>query len=68
MQLADRARQRKIHTAIGLQTRSAPAFKYVKDLIKGGYVGEVLSTTLIGSGINWGEAMNAQFKYTLDFV
>ena len=66
MQIADRARQKKVHTVIGLQTRSAPAFNYVKDLIKEGYVGEVLSTTLIGSGINWGEAMNVQFKYTLD--
>jgi len=34
----------------GLQARSAPSMAYVHDLIKQGYVGEVLSTTLIGSG------------------
>jgi len=64
--LADHSRRVSARTVIGLQTRAAPAFNYVRDLIKDGYVGEVLSTTLIGSGINWGEAMNEQFRYTLD--
>lgn len=64
--LADHSRRLSARTIIGLQTRAAPAFNYVRDLIKDGYVGEVLSTTLVGSGINWGEAMNEQFRYTLD--
>jgi len=36
----------------GLQARSAPPVLYVRDLVRQGYVGEVLSTTLIGSGMN----------------
>src|SRR5207245_8792882 len=36
------------------QARSAPSVAYVRDLIEQGYVGEVLSTTLIGSGMGWG--------------
>lgn len=64
--LANHAKRVNARTCIGLQTRASPAFNYVSDLIKGGYVGEVLSTSLLGSGINWGEAMNEQFNYTLD--
>lgn len=68
IQLADHAKQTGARTAVGLQTRAAPAFRYAKDLIQDGYLGEVLSTSLVGSGINWGEAMNEQFKYTGDQV
>jgi predicted dehydrogenase len=64
--IAQLAKSRNVQTTIGLQTRAAPAFNYVKDLVKEGYVGEVLSTTLISSGLNWGEAQNETFKYTLD--
>src|SRR6266567_7315708 len=38
----------------GLEERSAPSGAYVHDLIKQAYVGDVLSTTLIGSGMGWG--------------
>ena len=64
--LADLATQKKVHGAIGLQTRSAPAFNYVRDLIKNGHIGEVLSTTLIGSGISWGGEMEDALEYALD--
>lgn len=60
------ARAKGVHAAIGLQTRAAPAINFVRDLIKQGYVGEVRSSTLIGSGIIWGEAMEEGYKYTLD--
>ncbi|WP_213769098.1 Gfo/Idh/MocA family oxidoreductase [Caballeronia sp. dw_19] len=60
------ARAKGVHTAIGLQTRAAPAINFVRDLIKQGYIGEVRSSTLIGSGIIWGEAMEEGYKYTLD--
>jgi predicted dehydrogenase len=64
--MRDIARAKGTATSIGLQTRAAPAFAYARDLIKSGYVGEVLSATMIGSGIIWGEAMNAAYLYTLD--
>jgi len=36
---------------------------YVRDLIKQGYVGEVLSTTLIGSGMGWGPTVEPYNAY-----
>src|SRR5207245_3830426 len=47
----------------GLQARSAPSVAYVHDLIKQGYVGEVLSTTLIGSGMGWGPTVEPYNAY-----
>lgn len=64
--LRDSARDAGVRTAIGLQTRAAPAFNHGRQLIKEGYVGRVLSATMIGSGIIWGDAMNDDFEYTLD--
>src|SRR5439155_813981 len=52
--LAALAREKGVLAVAGLQARSAPSVAYVHDLIKQGYVGEVLSTTLIGSGMGWG--------------
>src|SRR6184192_4079079 len=52
--LAALAKKQGVLAVVGLQARSAPAVAYVYDLIKQGYVGEVLSTTLIGSGMGWG--------------
>jgi predicted dehydrogenase len=53
-ELAEAARSRGLFTAVGLQARSAPAVRYVADLVADGYVGEVLSTTLTGTGTDWG--------------
>src|SRR5207302_1540786 len=52
--LAALAKKKGVLAVAGLQARSSPAVAYVRDLIKQGYVGEVLSTTLIGSGMGWG--------------
>ncbi len=52
--LAALAKKKGVLAVAGLQARSAPAVAYVRDLIQQGYVGEVLSTTLIGSGMGWG--------------
>jgi predicted dehydrogenase len=52
--LAESARARGLLTVVGLQARSAPAVRYVADLVADGYVGQVLSTTLTGSGSVWG--------------
>src|SRR5216110_1826380 len=55
--LAGLAQEKGVLAVAGLQARAAPAVAYVHDLIEQGYVGEVLSTTLIGSGMGWGPAM-----------
>src|SRR6266545_7024131 len=52
--LAAPAKKKRVLAVAGLQARSAPAVAYVRDLVKQGYVGEVLSTTLVGSGMGWG--------------
>jgi predicted dehydrogenase len=65
-QLAALARDQGVLAVIGLQARAAPVVNYVRDLIKNGYVGEILSTTLIGSGESWGPVIDQANAYTAD--
>jgi predicted dehydrogenase len=37
-----------VRTVVGLQGRQAPAIEFVRELLCDGYVGEVLSTTMVG--------------------
>ncbi len=62
-QLAERY---KVHTLVGLQSRATPEVNFIRDLIRDGYVGEVLSVSLIGSGIIGGAMIPEQFAYTLN--
>jgi predicted dehydrogenase len=64
--LAALAKQKSVLAVAGLQARSAPAVAYVRDLIGEGYVGEVLSTTLIGSGMGWGPTVPPYNAYVND--
>jgi predicted dehydrogenase len=64
--LAALAKEKGVLAVAGLQARSAPAVAYVRDLIKQGYVGEVLSTTLIGSGMGWGPTVEGFNAYLND--
>src|SRR5438876_5477378 len=64
--LAALARKQGVLAVAGLQARSAPSVVYVRDLIKQGYVGEVLSTTLIGSGMGWGPTVEPFNVYLND--
>src|SRR5204862_5546262 len=59
-------KEKGVLAVAGLQARSAPAVAYVRDLIEQGYVGEVLSTTLIGSGMGWGPTVEAYNAYLND--
>ncbi|WP_297094751.1 Gfo/Idh/MocA family oxidoreductase [uncultured Draconibacterium sp.] len=51
--LADIAEKQGVVAVVGTQMVNAPEILYLKKLIEEGYVGEVKSTTLIGSGWNW---------------
>jgi predicted dehydrogenase len=64
--LAALAKKKGVLAVAGLQARSAPSVAYVHDLIKQGYVGEVLSTTLIGSGMGWGATVERYNAYMND--
>ena len=46
-ELAALARDKGVQTAVGLQSRVSPALLYVKELIESGYVGEMLSCSLV---------------------
>src|SRR5438105_14515260 len=64
--LAALAKKKGVLAVAGLQARSAPPVAYVRDLIQQGYVGEVLSTTLIGSGMGWGPTVEPFNAYMHD--
>jgi predicted dehydrogenase len=49
--MAALAAERGVRTVVGLQARQAPAIEFVKELVGDGYVGEVLSTTMIGVSV-----------------
>ena len=51
---------------VGTQAVVAPEISHVRQLIADGYVGEVLSTSLIGSGMLWGPAIQQRNIYLLD--
>jgi len=65
-QLAALAKQQGVLAVAGLQARAAPSVLYVRDLVRQGYVGEVLSTTLIGSGMGWGPTVEPYNVYLND--
>src|SRR5438477_1917142 len=65
-QLAALAKKKGVLAVAGLQARAAPAVLYVRDLVRQGYVGEVLSTTLIGSGMSWGPTVEPYNAYLND--
>jgi predicted dehydrogenase len=64
--LAALAKKQRVLAVAGLQARSSPAVAYVRDLVEQGYVGEVLSTTLIGSGMGWGPTVEPYNAYLND--
>ncbi|WP_338698879.1 Gfo/Idh/MocA family oxidoreductase [Streptomyces sp. Q6] len=57
---------RGLRTFTGLQARSAPVVRYLRDLVADGYVGEVLSTSLVASGRGWGADFPEGAAYLLD--
>src|SRR5712664_2496047 len=64
--LAALAKNQGVLAVAGLQARSAPAVAYVHDLLEQGYAGEVLSTTLVGSGMGWGPTVEPFNVYLND--
>src|SRR5438445_4735834 len=64
--LASLAKRNGVLAVAGLQARYAPVVAYVRDLVRQGYVGDVLSTTLIGSGMGWGPTVEPFNVYLND--
>src|SRR2546430_1615296 len=63
--MAALAAERGVRTVIGLQARQAPAIAFVRQLLSDGYVGEVLSTTMVGLSIP-GDVVGQPNAYMLD--
>src|SRR5207244_10296645 len=59
------AAERGVCTVVGLQGRQAPAIEFVQELLDEGYVGEVLSTTMVGLSIP-GDVVGRPNAYMLD--
>jgi predicted dehydrogenase len=65
-QLTQRAAERRVASFVGLQGRVSPVFSYVRDLLKEGYVGELQSVSLLGSGMYWGGVFDKAHAYLAD--
>src|SRR5205809_3409010 len=63
--MATLAAKQGVRTVAGLQARQAPAIEFVQQLLRDGYVGEVLSTTLVGLSIP-GDVVVQPNAYMLD--
>ena len=60
------ARARGVRAFAGLQAASAPAVRFVRDLVASGEIGAVLSTTVVGSGDAWGSTVHPATLYLVD--
>jgi predicted dehydrogenase len=63
--MAALAARQGVRTVVGLQARQAPAIEFVQALLSNGYVGDVLSTTMVGLSIP-GDVVGQPNAYMLD--
>ncbi len=63
--MAALAAEEGAHTVVGLQGRQAPGIEFVEELLRDGYVGEVLSTTVVGLSVP-GNAVIGANAYMLE--
>src|SRR6195256_5300480 len=63
--MAALAAEHGVRTVVGLQARQAPAIEFVRELLSDGFVGEVLSTTMIGTSVP-GDVVVQPNAYILD--
>ena len=63
--MAALAAEQGVRTVVGLQARQAPAIEFVQELLSDGYVGEVLSTTMVGLSVP-GDVVVQPNAYMLD--
>ena len=62
VRLLDAAERCGVRHAVGLQGQMSPAINYIKDLIADGYVGQVLTATMIGCAGNWGASIDRAYQ------
>jgi predicted dehydrogenase len=62
VRMLNAAERRGVQHAVGLQGQVSPAINYVKDLVAEGYIGRVLSATMIGCAPNWGPTIDRAYQ------
>src|SRR5260221_6640332 len=62
VRMLDAAERAGDRHAVGLQGQMSPAINYARDLIADGYVGRVLSATMIGCAPNWGATIDRAYQ------
>jgi predicted dehydrogenase len=60
------AQAKGIRTFVGLQAVSLPETRYLRQVLAEGLIGEVLSTSLLGSGMSWGPTVTSEYLYLID--
>src|SRR5437899_9704033 len=60
--MLEAAERRGIRHVVGLQGQMSPAINYVKDLVGDGYVGRVLTATMIACAPNWGASIDRAYQ------
>src|SRR5499427_1730595 len=62
VRMLDAAERKGVRHAVGLQGQMSPAVNYTKDLIADGYVGQVLSATMVACAPNWGATIDRAYQ------
>lgn len=66
-EMAATAESRGVRTFAGLQGRSAPTLRFLRDLVAQGYVGNLVSSNVLGSGgFPWGGVAMNGMAYVLE--
>ena len=65
-ELAALAKRKGVVAVTGTQARTAPEILHLAKLIEDGYIGTVLSTTILGSGGNWAGETIDEYYYLYD--
>ncbi|EYF08479.1 putative oxidoreductase [Chondromyces apiculatus DSM 436] len=66
LSLRDLAVEKGVQHVVGLQARASLVINQVRDLVAQGYVGEVLSVSVLGSGSAWGPIVDTANAYLYD--
>lgn len=64
--LTAEAAAKNVGAWVGLQARATPAIRHAADLVAAGEIGEVLSTTLVAVGGEWGGVVRPGSEYLID--
>ena len=66
IELARLADQRRALAVVGTQATASPEVEFVRKIVADGYVGDVLSSTYLGSGFTWGDEVTRGDAYAMD--